>query len=101
MKATRGIVLHHGGWIIERYPYGYEVYHESDRKKKHVTFPSTLAHALTMVHERLLLQQRPDGYDGSLEAFRRVLDEVNHEFTALLTPNLRDEAGNRRRGGHE
>jgi len=94
------IVLQHGGWVIERYDCGFLVRHEDDVKKKHVVYPSSLASALSRVHENLLLESRPKGYDGSVEAFSEILVKTHKEFAVLLSPILWNEAGNKR-GGEE
>ncbi|MDD3492162.1 MAG: hypothetical protein PHZ19_01535 [Candidatus Thermoplasmatota archaeon] len=86
-----GVVIEHGGWIIRRYAHGYIFHHKNDKKMNHAKYPGSLAQALALLHEQILLDNRfKNGSDASIESFRRALVETQKEFRALLSPDLGD-----------
>jgi len=98
MKVSEGVVLQLGGWIIERYDCGFMLYHETDKKRKHVVYPHSLASTLSRLHENILLENRTEDYDGSIESFKKILVDTHREFESLLSPILWHEAVNKRDG---
>jgi len=105
MKKTErknDIILQYGGWIIRCDAHCYILHHVNDKKMNHAVYPSTLASALSMLHEQILLNKRlKNGYDGSIQAFRQALIETHREFEALLSPRIarliKEERGGERK----
>lgn len=92
MKKTErknDIILRYGGWIIRRDAHCYILHHVNDKKMNHAVYPSTLTSALSMLHEKILIEKtKCKNYDGSIQAFRQALIETHREFEALLSPHI-------------
>jgi len=90
-KDQNDVILQYGGWIIKKDSYGYIFHHVNDEKMNHARYPSTLAGALELLHEEILLNKRlSNGYDGSIKAFRNAIIETHKEFEQLLSPKILD-----------
>lgn len=83
------VILKHGGWIIKRYPSGYEFYHEKDTSKHHVVYPSTLASALELLFERVLLDKRFNSNSPrDIQRLYKLIVETKQGFRALCGPDV-------------
>jgi len=91
MTKKEDIVLQHGGWLIRRDSHGYIFHHQNDKKMNHALYPGSLAQALELLHEQILLDNRfKNGGDATIESFRRALVETQKEFALLLSPGIVD-----------
>jgi len=89
--SHEGVVVEYGGWVIRRYSHGYIFHHQNDKKMNHALYPGSLAQALALLHEHILLDNRfKNGGDASIESFRRALIQTQKEFRVLLSPRLLD-----------
>jgi len=87
MDNSYGIVLKHGGWVIRKIPQCYVLHHVNDSKMKRAVYPGSLVQALSLLHEKLLLDRRfKDRDKGDIESFRNAIIETNQEFEKLLSP---------------
>ena len=100
-KDQNDIILQYAGWIIKKDAYGYIFHHVNDRKMNHARYPSTLAGALELLHEEILLNKRlSNGYDGSIKAFRNAIIQTQEEFKALLSPGIMERIKEEQGGEH-
>lgn len=89
IKGEDIIVLKYKGWLIRKDAYNYILHHVNDKKMNHAVYLSSLSQALKALHERLLLSKMANnGYDSSMMALKKAIDETHEEFTELLTPSL-------------
>jgi len=89
MKKDYPVVLKYKGWIIRKDTVGYILHHVNDKKMNHAVYPGSLTYALQLLHEKLLLSKMANnGYDGSLAALKKAIEDTHKEFEELLTPKL-------------
>ena len=85
-KPFNIVLLRYKEWEIQKDTYNYILHHVDDVKCRNDKYPSSLAYALKLLHEKIFIEgvRDDDSYAADFESLRNHILETDKKFEALM-----------------